>query len=300
MIDVDHAERFVETNGVRLHTVFAGPEEGQLLILLHGFPELWYGWRKQIGPLARAGFRVVVPDQRGYNTSDKPRHVRAYTLDQLAADVVGLIDEAGRDRAFVVGHDWGAAVAWWCAIRHPERIAKAAVINVPHPRVMQRHVRRSFSQMRKSWYIAFFQIPWLPEALIRAAASGPMFGALRRTARPGAFTDADGDVYRSAWSQPGASRAMIGWYRAAVRYAGRDSGARLAPKDPEELRVRLPMLIIWGVRDRFLDFDMARQSLELCDRARLEPIEEATHWVQHEEPERVNRLLIEFFAAPAA
>jgi len=292
-IDVVHQERSIETNGVCLHTVFAGPEDGPLLILLHGFPELWYGWRKQIAPLSRAGYRVAVPDQRGYNLSDKPRSVRSYMLDQLAADVVGLIDAAGCERAFIVGHDWGAAVAWWCAIRHPERVAKAAVLNVPHPLVMQRHVRRSFSQMRKSWYVAFFQIPWLPEALIRATASGPMFEVLRRTARPGAFTNADAEVYRSAWSQPGAARAMLGWYRAAVRYAAKSPVAR----DTGSFQVRIPVLIIWGVRDRFLDFEMAEQSLALCDRARLEATAEAPHWVQHEQPERVNRRQMAFFTA---
>ncbi len=285
-----HRERYIATNGIRLHAIEAGREEDPLVILLHGFPEFWYGWRKQIDPLAAAGYRILVPDQRGYNESDKPEDVRAYTLDALAADVLGLIDDAGRERAVVVGHDWGAAVAWWCALRYPQRIDRIAVLNVPHPLVMQRHVRRSVSQMAKSWYIAFFQLPRLPETLMHAAR-GPMFAALRRTGRRDAFDDTDRDAYVRAWSQPGAWTSMLAWYRAAVRFSPRDLGKPV---------VSAPVLIVWGVRDRFLDFDMAPKSLELCARGRLEAIEEATHWVQHEEPERVNRLLIDFFAEPSS
>lgn len=288
-IEAGYTERFVETNGVRLHTIVAGPQDAPLVILLHGFPEFWYGWRKQIGPLAAAGYRVIAPDQRGYNTSDKPRAVSAYALDELARDVVGLIEEAGRERAIIVGHDWGAAVAWWCGIRHPDRVEKLAILNVPHPLVMQRHLRRSLSQIAKSWYVVFFQIPLLPEALMRAAARGPMFAALRRTGRPDAFDDADEEAYRRAWTRPGALKAMLAWYRAAVRYGRRER---------EPLRVPVPVLIVWGMRDRFLGFAMAGMSLDLCDSGRLVPIEEASHWVQHEEPECVNRLLIEFFAEP--
>ena len=121
------------THGVRLHAVEAGPEDGPLLILLHGFPEFWYGWRRQIGPLAAAGFRVLVPDQRGYNTSDKPRSVAAYGLDELALDVVGLIDATGVEKACVVGHDWGGVVGWWLGVRYPQRIERLALLNIPHP-----------------------------------------------------------------------------------------------------------------------------------------------------------------------
>ncbi len=159
---------FIHTNGVRLHVVQHGPVDGPLVILLHGFPEFWYGWRKQIPALAAAGYRVWAPDQRGYNLSDKPTGIDAYTLDQLVADVIGLIDAAGCDKVYLVGHDWGAAVAWWMALKYPQRVIKLVVSNVPHPIVMNRTVRRNFDQLRKSWYIFFFQIPWLPERLIRA------------------------------------------------------------------------------------------------------------------------------------
>ena len=117
-----YEHKLISTNGITLHTVTAGPEDGPLVLLLHGFPEFWYSWRRQIPALAAAGFRVLAPDQRGYNLSDKPRELSAGLLDALAADVLGLIDDAGRERAFVVGHDWGAMVAWWLALVAPQRL----------------------------------------------------------------------------------------------------------------------------------------------------------------------------------
>lgn len=275
----------IRTSRIALHAVEAGPEDGPLVVLLHGFPEFWYGWRGQIGALAGAGYRVLAPDQQGYGRSDKPRGVGAYRLDLLAADVVGLIAARGRDRAAIVGHDWGAAVAWWLALRHPSWIDRLAILNVPHPAVMVEHLRRSPAQLARSWYIFFFQLPRLPEATLRAGDWAGAARALTGTGRPGAFTDVDLDLYREAWSQPGAIGAMLGWYRAAVRHPPR------LPRDP---RVAVPTLMLWGARDVALSRAMARPSIDLCNRGRLVMFEEATHWVQHEEAERVNGLLIDF------
>ncbi len=284
-------ERFLDVGEVKLHAIEAGPagpEDGPLAILLHGFPEFWYGWRRQIAPLAAAGYRVLVPDQRGYNLSDKPRGVTAYGLDRLADDVVGLVEAAGRERALLVGHDWGGAVAWWTAIRHPERIEKLAVLNMPHPRVMERFVRQDPAQRKRSAYIFLFQLPWLPERRMAADDFASPAAALAKTSRPGTFSEDELARYRAAWSQPGAVHAMIQWYRAALR-------AR--PRRPESTRVRVPTLLVWGTKDRFLGSEMAGPSIERCDDGRLVLVEEAGHWVQHEEPERVNRLLLDFFAA---
>src|SRR5512145_875022 len=150
----------IVTHHIHLHVAQAGSPDGPLVILLHGFPEFWYGWRRQIPALASAGYRLWAPDQRGYNLSDKPDGIAAYNLDDLAADVIGLIDAARQEKAYLVGHDWGAAVAWRVANQYPERLQRLVVMNVPHPAVMAQHVRRSFAQLRKSWYILFFQIPW--------------------------------------------------------------------------------------------------------------------------------------------
>ena len=226
---------FINTNGVRLHVIHAGPPNGPLVILLHGFPEFWYGWRKQIPALAAAGYRVWAPDQRGYNLSDKPPGLDAYTLDELSADVVGLIDAAGCDRVYLVGHDWGAAVAWWVALKYPQQLEKLVIMNVPHPAVMRRTLQRNFAQLVKSWYIFFFQMPWLPERVISANQWQTALQAFKASSRPGSFSDADLAQYRTAWSQPGAFTAMLNWYRAAVR--------RRTQRLPT-LRVSVPTLLM--------------------------------------------------------
>jgi pimeloyl-ACP methyl ester carboxylesterase len=284
--DLTPRHRTITANGIRLHAVEAGPEGGPLLILLHGFPEFWYGWRHQIEPLAAAGFRVLVPDQRGYNLSDKPKRAAAYNVDLLARDVLGLIDDAGAGKARVVGHDWGGLVAWWLGIRYPERIARLALLNIPHPQVILDSLRKNPAQRKKSWYVFFFQLPWLPERAFRADGFALGVRSLWRSSRPGTFSDADLDLYREAWSRPGAVRSMIHWYRA---------GVRSRPKLPASLRVSVPTLLLWGTKDRFLGRELAPPSLGFCDDGRLEFFEEATHWIQHEEPERVNEKLLEFF-----
>jgi pimeloyl-ACP methyl ester carboxylesterase len=279
-------ERSVLTNGVRLHVVEAGPEDGPLLILLHGFPEFWYGWHKQIEPFAAAGYRVLVPDQRGYNLSDKPRGLAAYNLDQLALDVVGLIDEAGREKAYLAAHDWGGAAAWWVGVKHPQRLERLAVLNCPHPRVLRRTLRTNPAQRKKSWYIFYYQLPWLPERTMAKGNFAFAQKALTATSRRGTFSEDDLARYREAWAQPGALTAMINWYRAALRRP---------PARPESSRVTVPTLLVWGVKDRFLGRELAQPSLDLCDQGQLVFLDDATHWVQHEAPERVTGLLREFF-----
>lgn len=278
----------LRTNGIGLHAVAAGPPDGPLVLLLHGFPECAYGWRRQIGVLAAAGLRVVAPDQRGYGLSDKPAGVAAYGLDALADDVAGIADALGRRRFSLVGHDWGGIVAWHLAARDSGRIDRLAVLNAPHPATLRRHMRAHPSQALRSWYAAAFQIPWLPERLLAAGGFAPLRTVLVRTARgPGTFTPEDLRRYRAAWEQPGAARAMLNWYRALARRGGGP-----APSG----RIGAPARVIWGDRDPFLDSRLAEAALALCDRGEAFHIPEATHWVQHEEPERVNDLLLGFLA----
>lgn len=275
----------VETNGIRLNVVQAGPEDGPLIILLHGFPEFSYSWRKLMPLLVSSGYRVWAPDQRGYNLSDKPDGIDPYRIDELAADVVGLIDAANRKQAILIGHDWGAGVAWWVAGKYPERISRMVVMNVPHGRVMQKFIRGNFGQLLKSWYIFFFQIPWLPEELARMGNWRMLVKSLEGTSHPGTFSDEDFDQYRKAWSQPGALRSMLNWYRAFVQRP---------PARPEKSRISVPTMLIWGKLDSALSSDMAQPSIDLCDNGRLVFIEDATHWVHHEKLERVNDLVNEF------
>ncbi|PYT79758.1 MAG: alpha/beta hydrolase [Acidobacteria bacterium] len=276
---------YFENCGVRLHAVAAGPKDGRVVVLLHGFPEFWYGWRKQIAPLAAAGFRVIVPDQRGYNLSSKPRGVAPYALNELVSDVIAIADQLGQHQIFLAGHDWGAAVAWGTALLHPERVARLVIINVPHPSVMRRYVYTRLQQTMRSWYIFFFQIPWLPEALFSSFRFRAGVRALLGSSRPGTFSPEDLAEYRAAWSQPGAFAAMINWYRAAIRY-------RVPFSDRT---VRVPTRILWGEQDKFLMLEMARESLRYCTNAELFTFAKASHWLQHEEPEEVFQLLLEFF-----
>ena len=276
---------FVRTNGVTLHVVTDGPADGPLVLLLHGFPEFWYGWRQQIPALAAAGFRVAAPDQRGYNLSDKPRGLSAYALDTLAGDALGLIDAAGRERAYVAGHDWGAMVAWWLAMTAPQRVQRLAILNVPHPAVMRRHMSDP-RQVARSLYAAFFQLPGLPEATLRAGDWRTLERALRESSLPGTFSDADMEEYRKAWSRPRAMTTMINWYRALVQRP---------PADSPPSRVVVPTTIIWGMQDFALRGEMAAESAAECDDAELIRLEENTHWVQHEAAALVNDVLIDRF-----
>src|SRR5580700_7912273 len=203
---------------VGLHAVAAGPEDGPVVVQLHGFPEFWYSWHRQIEPLAAAGFRVIVPDQRGYNKTSKPRRAASYALSELISDVLAIADQIGQDRIFLAGHDWGAAVAWSVALLHPQRIAKLAILNVPHPSVMRRYLKTNRRQLRRSWYMFFFQLPWLPEAAFSAFDFRLGVRALVRSSRPNTFSAKDLAHYRAAWSQPGALTAMINCYRAALRH----------------------------------------------------------------------------------
>jgi pimeloyl-ACP methyl ester carboxylesterase len=275
-----------ENGEVTLNAVAAGPKNGPAVVLLHGFPEFWYSCHKQIAPLAAAGFRVIVPDQRGYNKSSKPSGVRSYALTELVSDVIAIADQLGRERIFLAGHDWGAAVAWSVAILHPNRVAKLAILNVPHPSVMRRYLMQNRRQLRKSWYMFFFQIPYLPEAFLSASNFRRGIASLVSSSRPGTFSADDLAQYRSAWSQPGALTGMINWYRAAFRHR---------TTFPDRI-VRVPTRILWGMRDAFLMAEMAQDSLRYCTDAELIQFPDATHWLQHEEPARVSQLLVDFFS----
>jgi pimeloyl-ACP methyl ester carboxylesterase len=287
-IAIEH--RTIRTNGVNLHVALAGPDDGPLVILLHGFPEFWYSWRAQIPYLAEQGYRVMVPDQRGYNLSDKPAGIDAYRLEMLVTDVIGLIDAVERDTVYLVGHDWGAAVAWGVALAHPERLKKLAILNVPHPTVFADTLRTSTTQMFRSIYFGFFQIPRLPELLMTAGDAWFGMRFLLSSSHPRTFSDADIRQYIRAWKQPGAMTGMINWYRAIVQRP---------PNMPEDPRIHVPTLVIWGAQDVALERSMAQKSVDLCDDGRLVVFEDATHWVQHDKPGEVSALLAEFFEPTA-
>ncbi len=276
------SSQFHEVNGITLHVVEAGDPDNPLVVLLHGFPEFWYGWNEYIKPLVDAGFRVLVPDQRGYNRSDKPEGVRSYRLSELAGDIVSLIESTGHETAHVVGHDWGAVVAWEVAVRYPNLINRLGVINVPHRKVFARHLRSNLTQIRKSWYMFYFQLPRLPEWILQRSDFW-LWVKMLKTANPGTFDEETIQQYLTAWRHEGAPTAMLNWYRALFRH----------PEDLPREQVTAPTLIVWGENDIALVPEMASESLEYCDDGRLEIYADATHWINHEYPDRVSTLLLE-------
>jgi pimeloyl-ACP methyl ester carboxylesterase len=276
-------------SGIEFHALADGPADGRLAILLHGFPELALSWNRQLPALAAAGWRAVAPDLRGYGRSGGREG--PFDLGTLAADVAALVRALGRERAAVVGHDWGGAVAWATAGRHPEVVERLVVMNCPHPSALARELRRNPRQLLRSSYMLLFQLPWLPEWLLSRRGGEAVGRALRGGSHvKAAFPWEATRPYREAFSEPGAARAALGYYRAAAR--GRSTGPRPRP-------IAAPTLIVWGVRDRFLGIetvapDRLAPYLAAGNVPRVVRVEGAGHFVQNEAPDEVNAALLAF------
>ena len=276
--------RELSTNGIRMHYVTQG--EGPLIVLLHGFPEFWYSWRLQIPFLADLGYTVVAPDLRGYNETEKPP--TGYDVPTLLRDIAGLVKGLGQEKAIIVGHDWGGALAWQFAMRYPQMTERLIGLNAPPPWTFTRELR-TFKQLRKSWYFFFFQLPWLPEYALgrnHAAIIGKMLynSAVQKSAFPP-------DVlarYRDAMSKPGALTAAINYYRTTFRRLGSTSGASL------DAKVSAPTLLIWGEQDVALGINMTYGLEQWVPNIQVVRIPDSGHWIQQEKPDEVNRLMAEF------
>lgn len=265
-----------------MHMVIDGDQHSDPVIMLHGFPEFWYGWAKQIRPISTRGYRVIVPDQRGYNTTAK---LPPYDVFTLTNDIANLITNLGYQSAHIVGHDWGGVIAWLFAARYPEMTRNVTVCNVPHPVAALDGVRRLFMpQILKSWYIGFFQLPLIPE-LALAANNYNTASQLMKSGSGGRVTDAELVHYRRAWANPGSFTAMIGWYRAFFR-----DSARIASLDA---RIQVPASLIWGLPDPALDQQTAEWTRDYCDDLIVTYVERAGHFVQHVKPERTSELILE-------
>ncbi len=272
---------------VRLHVVKAGA--GKPVLLLHGFPEFWFSWRYQIADLAAANFHVVAPDMRGYNTSEKPHGVAAYDIRKLVADVVALIDHLGVEKVSVVAHDWGGIVAWYLAMWHPERVERLAILNAPHPAAYRRDLFTT-DQWRRSWYVLFFQLPWLPEAMLRARD----FAFIERTlssdvSNLDAFANNETRQYKAAFKHPGALTSAINYYRGAGRSAARGAIDDVRP-------IACPTLVVWGERDRYLSPTLANGLEAHVSDLQVRRLPGAGHWVQLDEPGKVSAMLVEFLS----
>jgi epoxide hydrolase 4 len=276
--------RHAVVNGLRLHYVEAGA--GPLVVLLHGFPEFWYSWRHQIPVLAGAGFHVIAPDLRGYNESAKPAGVYHYRMPFLVGDILGLIGHIGATTATVVGHDWGGVIAWQLAMSHPQALERLAILNAPHPAAFLRELH-GLEQWLRSSYIRFFQLPWLPECLLRAGDYALLERMLRRQpVRAGAFSREDIRRYKRALSVPRALSSALNYYRAAWRNA--------APTTDSFRPISTPTLLIWGERDSYLSIRLTKGLTSWVPNLTVKRIADASHWVQNDAPEAVNRMLLEF------
>ncbi|MFO0557891.1 MAG: alpha/beta hydrolase [Polyangiales bacterium] len=286
-LSVTHA--FADVGGLKLHYVEKG--EGPVVLLLHGFPEMWWSWRYQIDALASAGYRVIAPDLRGYNESDKQG---PYDLDTLATDVRALVAFLGIEKVRLVGHDWGGGLAWHVASKLPSIVEKLVVLNCPHPAQMVRALKRGdLGQLRRSWYMFFFQLPLLPERMLTRDQGRGICKMYRASAvDPSHFSDEELAPFVENVLRPGAVSAMIGWYRAAFTTA-----LKAGSKGPEYAVIRAPTMLIWAKDDTALGYDSLVPGTErLVEDLRLEPIDRCGHFVQAEQPARVNKLLIEFLA----
>ena len=315
--------RDIITNGIRMHYVIQGggrDKSGPYIILLHGFPEFWYSWRYQIPFFAEHGYTVVAPDLRGYNDTDKPR--KGYDVPTLLRDIEGLIkglgggermmsgtqwrergayversrhsdtqgeshSDAGGEKAIIVGHDWGGVLAWAFAARYPQMTERLVVMNAPHPEAMRRELR-TLRQLRKSWYMFVFQIPWLPEYMLsrnRANEIGRMLrgAAVQKEAFPREVTA----KYQEAMSKPGAMTAALNYYRQLFRHRpGFTTGGKT--------HVSAPTLLIWGEQDIALGIELTSGLEQWVDHIEIQRIPDSGHWVQQEKPEQVNQLMLDF------
>lgn len=275
-----------QVNGVNLECAIVGAAGRPLVILLHGFPNLWQGWHCQLSRLSNE-FRLMLPNQRGYGASDKPKGIAAYDLDELAKDVVGLADSEGAETFDLVGHDWGGIVAWWVAACYPARVKRLVILNAPHPGAFFSYLVRSPTQWLRSWYIGVFQLPWLTEYLLSRRHFELLFRCVKGTSLPGVFDDSDRAYLVAGWAYPGALKSMIHYYRAISRRSSRSL----------QRRTEVPTLILMSQADPTEEAGLAEASLAWCDDGRIEWFAGTAHWIQREAATRVGNAIAMFLAA---
>ncbi len=283
-------EKITLKSGLTLRIARAGA--GPLVVMMHGFPECWYSWRHQMRALS-GRFDCVALEMRGYGESDAPVGVANYTLDKLVGDVADLIEALGHRRAIVVGHDWGGAVAWATAMMRPEVVERLIVMNCPHLERIRHALRRNPRQMIRSWYMLFFQIPRLPEWLLRRRNYEALLDALRhRTIQKDVFSESDLDYFRAAFRNPYSLTAAINYYRANFRAA-----FMAAPGSNPwiDRKISAPTLLIWGEQDFTLGKELTYGMEGLFTGPfEIKYIADSGHWVQNEKPELVNRYVRDF------
>lgn len=276
--------QYITSNGIKLHYVTQG--DGPLMLMLHGFPEFWYSWRHQIREFAK-DYKVVALDLRGYNDSDKPSALSAYRVSELMLDVAGVIKGLGYQSCTLVGHDWGGAIAWSFAYNYPELLERLIVLNIPHPAKFAEGLKTP-QQLLKSWYIFFFQIPWLPELLIQSGDYQFISDAFTKMAvNPSVFTPKDLEAYKDAVAKRGALTGMLNYYRNIFQSLGQGQSWEI-------LKIRT--LMIWGEQDTALGKELTYGTQEYVQDLTIRYISDSSHWVQQEQPDLVNQYIREFLA----
>ncbi|MDY7098037.1 MAG: alpha/beta fold hydrolase [Pseudomonadota bacterium] len=274
--------RFVETKGLTFELAEAG-EGDHLALCLHGFPELHFSWRHQISLLVEKGYRVWAPNMRGYGGTDRPESVREYALDHLVQDVADLIDASGAKKVTLIAHDWGAIIAWLFAITKKRDLERLIIMNVPHPKPARRELRK-WRQLRKSWYIFFFQLPFLPEMMLKGRGENGAGGIIARTScDPSRFGRQEQLLYSDAAMREGARTAMVNYYRALLRHGNTINAG--------DFRVDAPTLIVWGEDDVAIDIHCLDGTEKWVDDLTVKRLPGVSHWVQQEAPEKVNAIL---------
>lgn len=278
---------YADVGEIKLHYAKAGAGD-KLVVLLHGFPEFWYSWRHQIVALSDE-YTVVAPDMRGYNLSDKPSNKSDYTIDHLVGDVVGLIRHFGREKAAVIGHDWGASVAWAMAMKKPEMLWKLGALQVPPIPIWKRN--QTSKQFLASWYMFFFQLPGLPEKVFNKNDHAALVKSLTgSTATPDVFSDDEIAEYKQAWSQPGAATAMLNYYRANIM-------KRMFGKSATPAKISVPTLFIYGEKDKaVLPQTVAGVGDMVAGLYTEHRISNSGHWVQQEARDEVTAVIKQFLA----
>lgn len=281
----------LKSSGVTLHYVSKGSSDQPLMLFVHGFPECWFTWRYQLKYFSK-DYRVVAIDQRGYGLSSKLPNISDYKVELLARDVADIVEQLGYKSCVLVGHDWGAIVSWTVAMFYPHLIDKLIIMNVPHPAAFRNNI--SIKQLRRSWYMFFYQVPIIPELLFESND----FELLERiffTKQAGLInknnmTLDDLEVFKYTFSQKGTAKAAINYYRALFRNQ----------KDELQAQITVPVLIVWGCQDSAIGEELADASQKYCNNVQLKKIRNATHWVQQDAPDEVNKYVDDFLKEKSA